>query len=588
MNKYFHISFLCALLCFAHSVSSQSSFKAFNADNTKYQSIESSEELQISKIDGMAGMDNFVIYKEIKNLPSTTKDNHKFTLHLEGEWYELAIGNGDDFHDNVFPYMLGGDPYQTSLPEGYYDIIIFGVTADYNSAYVCYDQILIDKDTEMTAKMEDAIHKIEIAPVDDQNNPINDMELSRLNPCYLFNTFINTYILAWMGSCMYVNDMGDRNKLFIATSGYDRANNTTYFIAMPLIENGVTEDILFENKSEEVVHYNQMFHISKELTEDSYSHYALLMVFYDLLPGRHGWYQLSLLDTAWVFDRDKPYSLYTNLRFNDTPQAGDINVFLTPLFYESFKDLDILDMEGIIAPFPMAINKNGELMIDFLSFCHSSVFLHPNDIVATICNNSIAKPYNKEEFYNEGYRTPHLYHQAVNYTAESSPSGTETRINTLLFLGEFGEQKYNHTDVIVTVKGDGNVIFNGDILSLNWNYNLNKNCSQYQIEVTNKEVFAYGKNMINHTVIDFDMTKPDVNPPTLTMLRVIDDEKISMTVSHPENARLEITAGDFTPDFTKGYLDLVYDKKPNLEVSWSVDGEIFYDLPVEEDATKKS
>jgi len=67
MKKHFHISFLCALLCFAHSVSSQNSYKAFNADNTKYQSIESSEGLQILKIDGMAGMDNFVIYNQAIN-----------------------------------------------------------------------------------------------------------------------------------------------------------------------------------------------------------------------------------------------------------------------------------------------------------------------------------------------------------------------------------------------------------------------------------------------------------------------------------------------------------------------------------------
>ena len=595
MNRLFHISFLCALLCFAYSVSSQSSYKAFNADNTKYQSIESSEGLQISKIDGMAGMDNFVVYKEIKNLPSTTKDNHKFTLHLEGEWYELVIGNGDDFFDRAKQSILEDNPYEISLPEGSYDIVILGASTDDNWAFVCYDQILIDKDTEITAKMEDAIHKIDIAPVDANNNLLNDFLIDTQIEYYFFmhpsiGMIFDLVAMDWEGGFyLYVNDMGDRNKILITAEGYEPEQNNTYFITMPMIESGVTEDVLLVNKSDEIVHYSQMFNVPKELTKDSYSHRSTIMVFYDFETRRHSWFGSYWWSSVRVHDRDKPYSLYTNLRFNDAPQTGDINLFISPIFFESDDGIQSSGMDDydIITPFPMAINKNDELMIDFFSKVHGWSFLNPTDIYGIFCNNPLSRVWNKNEFYHEGYRTPHLYHMARNFNAESSPWGLEAQVvNRLLFLGEFGEQKYNHGDVMVTVTGDGKRIYNGRIVKFNNASINNTNCSQYQIEVTNDQVFAYGRKMINHTVIDFDLTKPDANPPTLTMLRVIDDEKISMTVLHPETARLEITAGDITIDFGEGWTDMLYDKKPNLEVSWSVDGEIFYDLPVEEDASK--
>jgi hypothetical protein len=586
IKKHFSIGLLAAFLCFAHTIYSQNSHKAFNFDRTKYQSIETSEGLQISKMDGRSeGEDNIVIYKEIKNQPSATKNNHPFTLHIEGKWLSLVIGNGDDFYDFVpDPSFLQDNTYKTFLPEGYYDIVIAGVSADNNLAYVCYDQLLIDKDTELAADIKDAIHKIEITPVDDNNNPINEMEVDKLNHCYLFmHPSMTTYFLAYTGPCLYVSDMGDRNKLFVAIGGYDRSNNNAYFIAMPMIENGVTEDILFKNNSEDVVHYSQMFNTSEEITKDSYSHYALWLIFYDFETEMHFWMNYALHFSRWIHDRTKPYSLYTNLRYNDTPQTGDVNVFISPLFFETFNPETDDFLNKTIEPFPMAINKNGELMIDFFSYLPPFAQT-PKDLFKTICNNPISRVYSKEEYYHEGYRTPHLYHQAINFTAETNPWGAfPILFNHLLFIGEFGEKKHIHAHVRMTLKGDGITMFNGDIFTFNkYNY-LNVNRSQYQIELINDQVFAYGRKMINHTIIDFDLTKPDANPPTLTMLRVIDDERISMSVAHASTARLEITAGDIT---VEPVWMVIYDKKPNIAVSWSSDGETFYDLPAEEDASK--
>jgi len=100
MKKKFHISLVVAFLCLASSANSQNSYKAFNFDSTAFHSIEVSEGFQISAIDDrMERMKSFVVYREIKNLPSATKNNHHLTIHIEGELRDLMIGNGDDFFD---------------------------------------------------------------------------------------------------------------------------------------------------------------------------------------------------------------------------------------------------------------------------------------------------------------------------------------------------------------------------------------------------------------------------------------------------------------------------------------------------------
>jgi hypothetical protein len=176
-----------------------------------------------------------------------------------------------------------------------------------------------------------------------------------------------------------------------------------------------------------------------------------------------------------------------------------------------------------------------------------------------------------------------VYHNSVHFTEETNPWGFATVQNPLVFMGEYNEQKYNHGNVPVKVTGDGVEIYNDKIYLFNHSFDIDANCSQYKIEVENDEVWAYGKNMVNRTVIEFDMTKEDANAPELTMLRVIDNEKISMSVTDVNTARLEITAGDFWFDWDTGNH---YKNKPTIAIFWSSDDENFQELPAVEDISK--
>ncbi|MDL2254942.1 T9SS type A sorting domain-containing protein, partial [Bacteroidales bacterium OttesenSCG-928-J16] len=95
--------------------------------------------------------------------------------------------------------------------------------------------------------------------------------------------------------------------------------------------------------------------------------------------------------------------------------------------------------------------------------------------------------------------------------------------------------------------------------------------------------FAYGRNMSNQATIEFDLEQSDCNPPSLTMLRVVDaNGRIRTGIEDLENAKIELTAGDFDVVI----LTQVYSAKPTVDISWSLDGEEFYPLEAVEDESK--
>jgi hypothetical protein len=591
MKKNAPFLLFIAFLCFANALFAQNNRKTFNFDNKKSQTISTVQETQLSKIDGKNGESHIIAHKPVRNSPSLTKANHQFKLNILGEWWIMFIADGIDFFDVHF----GGEaPYIGYLPEGYFDIIVCGYSSDDNPAYYFLDQVHVFEPTELTADMADATHKIDIAPVDANNTSLYDLKLFDTEISYtvemhysikatMQSSYSNWEEGFWPGLYLYTNDMGSRNKIFITADGYDPVNCSNYSIAFPLIENGITGDVMLTNNSEEVHHFSQMPNYCKDIKEDPYPNRGTFMIHYDFETGLHGWMLSSQWSSFRVQDKEKPYSLYSNYKFKENPQSGDLNAFIVPVFYDFFDIYGQTDYQGLVAYFPMGVNKNNELIVDFFSLFREFPFVSPKDIELSICNNPLSRVYDKEELYYEGFRTPHLCHLPVNINAQDSPYGVAYVMNRLVYIGENGEQKYNHGDLIVNIKCDGVEVYKDSLFMLNDTYMTPAAGSQYQIELINDQVFAYGKKMINRTTIDFDVTKTDVNPPTITMLRVINREDISMVVTD-ESARLEIAAADFTYDITVD--GIIYNGKPNIEVSFSIDGTNYYELTVEEDVSK--
>ena len=582
-----------------------------NFDSKNYQKVEVSEGLQIKS----TGENSYVIYKEIKNQPSKIKNNYNFKIIIESEmsWMgNITIGNGDDFFELVGWWNVEDNIYETTLPEGYYDIVVSGQVPNYDwfeTAIIFFDQIHIDKNTELTADFTETFHTISLAPVDDDNVLIGDWAedntdiffIITMHPSINMSNSWRFFGFPISDINFHVKDMGDRNKLQVAVGAYNEIKGDEYFISFPEIVDGITEDIVLQNTSEEIIHFKQIINVPENFDDVLYSYTGFLQINYDF-ELMHSWVYYSGATRERIRDKDAPYSLYSNIRYNETPKTRDMNMFVLPLSYDfyNFEMPRPWDFRGLVAGNPMAINDDGELIMNFFpKFSGVLGSLNDiNEIIGSLGNNPLTKVWNEEEFYYEGFRTPILYHQSMNFTAETNPYEING-VNDFwfLFLGEFGEQKFNHGDMTVKITGDGTEIYNDQIFKLYaprfWGLNLDGNCSKYEIEIFNDDVFAYGRRMVNHSFIEFDMTTPDVDPPTLTMLRVIDNEKISMFISDINSARLEITAADYKFAFEEipgepgeYYAFIAYDKKPDIEIFWSSDGETFHELPAAEDESK--
>ena len=568
-----------------------------NFDGKHNQKIQVSDGLKVKSI----SENSYAIQGEIKNQPSATKINWEFKLTIEGEWNFLAVINGDDFLGVADPWDLEGNVYETTLPEGYYDIFISGGESLDDRAFLFFEQIFIGEDTDMKADFEDAIYFISIAPLDINNVLINDW--AGENSDIVFDFYFSTQNLRYwsfffdsrISDCMIrFNDIKmNRNKIIATLISYNEITGDYYIVEFQPIEE-ISGDIVLENSSDEFYHFEQMINIPENFEGVLYSKSKWIRFWYNFELGRHGWFSINTDNR--VRDKNIPYSLFSNIRYNDSPQTGETNTFVMPISSDFYDEEDWNEIQGSVVGNPMAMNDKGELIMNFFPKFNSFIFYDINEIISSLGNNPHTKVWNKEEYYYEGYRTPILYHQSLNITAETNPFEEETIVGDylFLFLGEYSEQKYNHSDMIAKITGDGIEIFNDSIYKLSylwlWDIILDDTRSQYHIEIFNDDVFAYGKKMKNHSIIDFDMTKTDVNPPTLTMLRIIDNEKISMFISDVNTARLEITTGDFELEFEEYYgwylENFAYNKKPDIEIFWSSDNETFYELPALEDESK--
>ncbi|MCK9205116.1 MAG: T9SS type A sorting domain-containing protein, partial [Bacteroidales bacterium] len=129
---------------------------------------------------------------------------------------------------------------------------------------------------------------------------------------------------------------------------------------------------------------------------------------------------------------------------------------------------------------------------------------------------------------------------------------------------------------------------NGNVVSqdtMNLFTSTNSDPGIVHMSASNSEVHAYNVTLNNTSDIEFDLNKEDAMPPTLTILRVIDqDGKENINVLDLESSKIEIAAGDFSivyDEYNNPY-KMLYTGKPSIEVYWTTDGQTYTQLEASE------
>jgi hypothetical protein len=473
---------------------------------------------------------------------------------------------------------------------------IDGLDTSKDSHYTI-DQIFIDGDQTFNIDFDECVNFVSYNFVDPNNTPVNDLDRVVWMSSGAFFSFgemmlefqmVPTNLIYEKQVCF--NNLSNRHKYFLDYILYD---GTDWMEISYTIKDGITESIVATNDPADFTHHMQMFNAYEESEGPNYSYLGINKMYYGYTPWGFNGIRYWGADENITHDRTKPFSLYTNTKITENPQHGDINIFFIPIYYNDLEHLYAFNqkLDGAIWSAPFGINNSGQKVIH--PFRNTKNFswaeVHENFIELTT-NDPLAEYYEDGELQKNDYRTPHLHYVFRGYTPLTLPVD-ELGLGGFLFNGTVfqgfigfydanGEQRYFDKKQIVNVKLDGTKIYEDYMWIFNYDFKEEIAIGDeglIEIEILNENVYGYGVPHFNHTKMTMDLTKEDPVPPTITVLRVRDENgKIAVGITNLFRSKLEISAGDFYVPFnmeTGEWYDAgKYNGRPNIiSVQWSVD-----------------
>jgi len=577
---------VATVLCFTTIYAQKKSYSVDHGDKG-YSVHTLSSGLNLTTIDDRIS----VLTPELKRAPASQKNTYPVSIEIEGEWFIMYISDGEGFADEVRRVTLEDGIYKNSLPEGYYDIAVLGDKGSDTYGFLIYEQVHVNADLTLTYDMADSDKKVTFNPVDRNGVSFTGTAVTT------FRTFMyyemDPSVMIRFGVqydhetdlveeyAIYINDLGERGKLY---SSFDifSTDDVNYFIRIDA-DNEITEDVVFENGASDLKRLTQHINIDKDLPGDSYSYLASVT----LLFTENEIHESARIgvNTARTLDRDKPYVLYTNTKIPGEIIKGQYMDFTLPILYNYLPDGDPFNTGSKVSLFPVGVNDDGQLVRNYLSYFDAEYFWNAKDELINIITSPLTKAFDQGTDFYACFSAPRLRFTSYTFKADS-PEGEATVGAGLVYFGENNEQLIAHRGMPVYAKsGNIDLFTHQSDEDFGFSYLVDNNVTDVKITTTNDKIFAYGRRMLNHAEIEFDLSREDVMTPKLSMLRVVDgDGNVKIGLEDIENAVLEISAGDF--DVDPIYFNNVFSGTPDVKVEWTADGSTFYPLEAVEDPSK--
>lgn len=546
-------------------------------ENHSHNTIQSEQEFkhQFQKTDSAY----YFLFAPDREISDSGKAHHSFRIIINGAWSYLAITNGDDFV-KWFDYPeINSDTIDVLLPEGIYDMLVSG-DKERRYRFLGFDNIAIEEDAIFEIRMSDAKNRVRVNPVDEDGIPFSQKKLLSYYPAYsLYHhsglasvSVLYSLMTSFSQAFVYVNDISSHFRVNMYFAACDR-NGAEYGIRMPAVMEGLDSDTTLSYPASDIMTTSHLFNLPTDL---NYCAKGTLVALTSLQNN----FVLGGSSTYQTFDPSQPCIFHTNSKISDI--KGDINVFFSPYIITDNWSNYYWNNPCIYSA-PMIIGKNGNLLRDdFIDFQSNFLFYWPEDFNNVLSRADYNYQYEQGELIRNGFRTPHLYHQAFCYNANNSPTGKTFFTMNFLYQGENNERRSCDEDILIHVRLDDEMIYSDSL----WSFMLQTwevDPEVVTMNMTNDKVFAYGRKMINTAEVMSDLSQEDAIPPTLTMLRIVDETgKTTIGVEDMSEVRMELSAGDFYRDRAV----MKYGDRPEIDVSWSIDGEVFYPLQAVEDEAR--
>ncbi|MCK9204856.1 MAG: hypothetical protein M0P58_10555, partial [Bacteroidales bacterium] len=414
MKKLYLLMMMAPLLCMCMQLSYAQKTCTSKNENGTLKTVQVSEGYKIKEL----GDDMYMTYKEhmpgslsCKETPSLT--THTLTINFEGNVMSGILSNGEDL------YYLEST-FQEVVSEGYYDIVMAGLTGDNHRCFLIYDQLHIISDTTFNFSTEEAVNKLTLTAVDENGTNIsvlNNIELFlpeiclnmhySIQACFV-GSLTGQYLDHYEEIPVYFNNFGNRcsvNTYFQFTT----TDSKYYYLLQDAITEGLTSDSTVTDHLEDLVSHSECFNISADNPDTLHLGWKESL-FYHYAEGENNGMTGSLSYPGAAYTRSNPLTVITNTKIIDNPQPGDITFMIEPFIY--FRQAGIIFpyfvfYDASLSSFEWALNSEGKIVKEPFGFPHTTMTRLMNENYTNITPLTPAvNIYNPEIPIYYGYRAP--------------------------------------------------------------------------------------------------------------------------------------------------------------------------------------
>lgn len=541
---------------------------------------------------------------EIKQQAKDLKETHILTVYPptdpEQECEEILISDGYDLVDFFFQGM--GDYLESELVDGIYYVVASGRLNEGENSYSCYwvlDSIELYNDTEVHVDFSECTRDLSVEYYDENGTSFSDLSFIDVHYFASLNwlgDLVQFKHGVWTGDVYYenipmvrYNAFGDNN-IFELTTYLEMANQKSYVLSNT--QHGMHESPVFTVLPEDLNVFQEMFHVrSNPDSSPAYYHTER----FEAMNDQGAWYFQEGWNINLTFDPEQPYTVVCNDKVGDpiSYEAGP-QAILFPTIHEWYDIHGLYNNPKYLDYFrtKLYFNNNNDVVREAAPFFKDALLYSqnpaswPNFYPQTPAKTVM--PSDKMTYFGE--RTPLAHYYPMAFNASNTPMNQTFFKGCFFFSGEQSSDRTCDNDSFIRVSKDGQEIYADSIFRFNANNNHNFQLDPAVITVDVQNIHLVANDVLksNRTRVEFDLNKDDAIPPTMTFLRVLNDNgDESIWLNDLSQSSLVFACADFDYYFSEEigtYRYLVYQAKPEVEVYYSIEGEDWEPLVFEEDA----
>jgi len=573
--KKIYLCFIATLIVFIATSANGQNRCVLKSDNGTERVITSSYQMRVFQQNDQEAIIHYS--KGVKPQVKGVKATHILNVYppTDYNWTSIMLSDGENLLAEM--YYFEGDHLTVELEEGTYY-----VACDSPDYIWLRDDIEFNADMDIQVDFGECVNVLSLDLQDENGHPLDEVAfvtsdyytyLLWLDGVLLFERpMINMTPNYYHNITWNFNSFDERSSI-INMLWLEDGNQKTYYLWTPQ-QNGLDQSVTLTVNADELKVIQERFYINNSQWEASY--YQLNDRFYDKNGGfigdEGGWSRHQ------IFNPELPYTIVTNVKDADPTDTQTYfrRVQLRPRIYEGYYH------DGSGPEYDDAIVTSFSLDVDGNLVREASTFyswpIDPPSFPEFFPNTpaSVVGPTDKMAYYGE--RTPIAVYHPNAFNANTSPLNATRFYGSFYYTGEHSCERLADYDANIQVQIDWQMAYNDHIYNFNdGNNSFTIDPGVVMVDAHNDHLIANGLPKINHTNVQFDLNKDDAIPPTMTFLRVLDENgDESIYLGDLSQSTIVFGCADFGYHYQEtewggSYDHMTYNDKPEVTVKFSMD-----------------